>query len=348
MTVFTSATPRSLDDPGFREHYLRLVGDGDEYGAIEAVNALLDEGVPAQRIMTDLIAGTQQRVGELWAANEWSIAREHAATAISERALASVAARTHVRPRRGRITIACVDGEWHALPVRILAEMLRLDGWRVDFLGASVPGPHLVTHLHQTGPDAVALSCMISTRLPRAHAAITACRAAGVPVIAGGRGFGPGGRYAEKLTADAWADGAEAAVARLATDWPPPIDDPSTAAFLGDDEYTWVVRGRGELIAATLEHLAATYPHVRDYDQRQTDATAEDTGHIIDFLAAALYVGDDRLFTDFIDWTNAVLTARDVPTQALAAGLRAIRDQLHDWPSSLRMLDAGLARLDPK
>src|SRR4029453_6545228 len=89
-----------------------------------------------------------------------------AATAISERALAAVSARTSVRPTRGRVTVACVDGEWPALPVRILGEMLRLDGWRVDFLGANVPGPHLVTHLHQTGPDAVALSCMLAPRPP--------------------------------------------------------------------------------------------------------------------------------------------------------------------------------------
>ncbi|MEV7628255.1 cobalamin-dependent protein [Actinoplanes sp. NPDC089786] len=347
MTVFTSSAQRSLDDPGFRDHFLRLIGDGDEFGAVEAVTALLDQGVPAQRIMADLITPAQQRVGELWAANEWSIAREHAATAISERALAAVAARSNVRPHRGRLTIACVDGEWHALPVRILAETLRLDGWRVDFLGASVPGPHLVTHLHQTGPDAVALSCMIATRLPRAHAAITACRAAGVPVIAGGRGFGPGGRYAEKMGADAWAGSAEDAVARLAIDWPPVIDDPSASAFLGDDEYTWVVRHRADLIATALERLAAAYPKVRRYDQRQADATAEDTGHIVDFLAAALYVGEDRVFTDFIDWTNSVLTARGVPPEALAAGLGVIRDQLHDWPGCLRLLDAGSIRLRP-
>ena len=202
--------------------------------------SLLDAGRPAQRILIDLIARTQERVGRLWAADEWSIAREHAATAVSERAVAALAAHTVVRPTRGRVTIACVDGEWHALPVRILAEMLRLDGWRTDFLGANVPGPHLVTHLHQTGPDAVALSCMLATRLPRAHAAITACRTAGVPVIAGGRGFGPGGRYAQHLGADAWAANAEEAVARLGADWPPPMRDPQISAFLGDDEYTYV------------------------------------------------------------------------------------------------------------
>jgi methanogenic corrinoid protein MtbC1 len=345
VTVFTTTPPRSLDDPEFGEHFLRLVGDGDEYGAVDAVLGLLDDGVPPQRIMIDLIARTQRRVGELWAANEWSIAREHSATAISERALAAVSARSNVRPDRGRITIACVDGEWHALPVRILAEMLRLDGWRVDFLGASVPGPHLVTHLHQTGPDAVALSCMLPTRLARAHAAITACRSAGVPVIAGGRGFGPDGRYAQKLGADAWAVGAREAVARLAASWPPAMADPYDTAFLGDEEYTYVVRQRSELIATALRRLTTAYPAMERYDQRQRDHTAEDVGHIVDFLAAALYLGEEQIFTDFVQWTAGVLAARKVPPVALRVGLQLCRDQLHDYPTAIAMLAAGDARL---
>ncbi|GIF26920.1 methanogenic corrinoid protein MtbC1 [Actinoplanes tereljensis] len=347
MTVFTPASPLDFDDPGLGDHFLRLVGDGDEYGAVDVVTTLLEQDVPPQRIMMDLIARTQSRVGELWAANEWTVAREHAATATAERALAALATRTAIRPDRGRITIACVDGEWHALPVRILAEMLRLDGWRVDFLGPSVPGPHLVTHLHQTGPDAVALSCMISTRLPRAHAAITACRAAGVPVIAGGRGFGPEGRYAQTLGADAWAAGAEEAVARLAASWPPPPRDPQVHAFLGDDEYTHVVRHRPDLIATGMRALMAAYPGMAAYDDRQVDSTLEDMGHVVDFLAAALYLSEPQIFTDFTDWTLAVLEARKVPPPALRSGLQVVRDQLHDYPRALSVLDAGLSRLTP-
>ena len=341
MSLFTTTPPRSLDDPGFADHFLQLVGDGDECGAVEVVTDLLDDGVPPQRIMIDLIAPTQSRVGELWAANQWSVAREHAATAISERALAAVSARITTRPTRGRITVACVDGEWHALPVRILAEMLRLDGWRVDFLGANVPGPHLVTHLHQTGPDAVALSCMLPVRLPRAHAAIAACRAAGVPVIAGGRGFGPDGRYAERLGADAWAGTAEDAVTRLARDWPPPLDDAHETSFLGDDEYTYVVRHRPTLITTALEQLKHSYPAMREYNQRQIDSTGEDVAHIVDFLAAALYVGETAIFTDFVTWTAEVLNARGVPGVALRVGLDAVRGQLRDYPTARAMLDAG-------
>ncbi|GGQ63849.1 cobalamin B12-binding domain-containing protein [Couchioplanes azureus] len=345
MTTSPGTSARSLDDPALHEHYLRMVGDGDEYGAVEVVTGLLDDGVAPQRIMLDLIAPAQGRVGDLWAANEWSIAREHAATAISERALAAVAARSPARPSRGRITMACVDGEWHALPVRILGEMLRLDGWRVDFLGANVPGPHLVTHLHQTGPDAVALSCMIATRLPRAHAAITACRSAGVPVIAGGRGFGPDGRWAQRLGADAWAAGAPEAVTRLARNWPPVVGDPYETAFLGDEEYTYVVRRRGDLVRTALDRLAATYPPMAAYDQRQHDATVEDLGHIVDFLAAALYVDDAQVFTDFVEWTAVVLAARQVPPAALDVGLRLVGEQLRDFPAATAMLGTGRSLL---
>ncbi|BAL90659.1 hypothetical protein AMIS_54390 [Actinoplanes missouriensis 431] len=327
------------------DHYLELIGDGDEQGAIDVAAALLDSGMPAQQVISDLIGAAQRRVGELWASNEWGVAREHAATAVSERVLAAVGARTAVPATRGRITLACVDGEWHGLPARMLAEMLRLDGWRVDFLGASVPGRHLITHLHQTGPDAVALSCMIPTRLPRAHAAITACRAAGIPVIAGGRGFGPDGRYARLLGADAWAATGEEAVARLADDWPPPYVADHPGTFLGDEEYTHLVRSRPQLITCAMDRLPAVYPEAHHYDQAQIDATAEDIGHIADFLAAALYVGDEAIFTDFVEWTAEVLSSRGVPPGALRVGLRLVRDQLVDFPMAIKMIDSAVAGL---
>ncbi|MFC4065351.1 cobalamin B12-binding domain-containing protein [Actinoplanes subglobosus] len=341
--TLTPITPRVADT------YLELVSDGDEHGAVGLVSALLDDGVPAQRIIVDLIGGAQRRVGELWAANQWSVAREHAATAVGERALAAVAARTLRQPHRGRIALACVDGEWHGLPARMFAELLRLDGWRVDFLGASVPGRHLIVHLHQTGPDAVALSCSIPTRLPRAHAAITACRAAGLPVIAGGRGFGPGGRYAERLGAQAWAATGEDAVARLATDWPPrnvtDLPLPDDESFLGDEEYTHLVRCRPQLIATAMDRLPIAYPPAADYDHAQLDATTEDMGHIADFLAAALYLAEPDIFLDFTSWTAGVLAARNVPATALSLGLSLIRDQLVDFPAATAMLSAALDEL---
>ncbi|WP_344369552.1 cobalamin B12-binding domain-containing protein, partial [Streptomyces indiaensis] len=176
----------------------------DEYTGLDVVTDALAAGLDPESVLLDVIGAVQRKVGTEWAANRMSVADEHAATAINDRVIAVLPVR---RPAdsRGRITVACVDQEWHALPARLVSETLRLRGWQVDYLGAQVPTAHLISHIHRTGPDAVCLSSSLPTRLPLAHSAITAVQAAGTPVMAGGLAFGADGRYARLLGADAWA-----------------------------------------------------------------------------------------------------------------------------------------------
>ncbi|MGX7760254.1 cobalamin B12-binding domain-containing protein [Streptomyces angustmyceticus] len=318
----------------------------DEYAAVRRALDAVDAGIPPEQVLLDVIAPVQHRVGEHWAANRMTVAQEHAATAINDRVVAALA---HHRPaeegaRRGRITVACVDGEWHALPARLLAEVLRLRGWQVDFLGAQVPAPHLIAHLHRTGPQAVALSSSIATRLPTAHAAITACQAVGVPVLVGGAAFGPDGRYARLLGADAWAPDARTAADFLAEGMPAttppalghqPVDD---LPHLSDQEYSLVARTGPQLVRETLVRLEERFPAMRDYSVQQRQHTAEDLAHITEFLATALYTDDDELFSGFLVWTGSILTTRGVPAHSLYPALDALGEQLKDFPRAGRIL----------
>lgn len=346
--------PLDGDAPRWDEDALRGTADdlwdavshGDEYAAYEIVLGAHDAGADHESLLLDVIGSVQRRVGQEWAANRMSVAREHAATAINDRVVAALSVRHTPSPgqaRRGRVTVACVDGEWHALPARLLAEVLRLRGWHVDYLGAQVPATHLIGHLHRTGPDAVALSGSLATRLPTAHATITACQAVGVPVLAGGAAFGSDGRYARMLGADAWAPDARTAAGLLA-DRPPSrpltghqaIDD---LPHLGDQEYTLVSRDSGRLVGAALAGLAERFPAVRAYTEAQRRHTAEDLGHIVDFLAVALYLDCDRLLTDFLTWTADILTARAVPAASLPPALEILAAELKDFPRAGRLLD---------
>ncbi|MFF9984611.1 cobalamin B12-binding domain-containing protein [Streptomyces erythrochromogenes] len=323
----------------------------DEPSALAIVLGALDDGMEAESVLLDVIAAVQGRVGEEWAANRITVAQEHAATAINERAVAALARHPGARtsPARGRITVACVDGEWHALPARLLAEVLRLRGWHVDYLGAQVPTPHLIAHLHRTGPQAVALSSSIPTRLPAAHATITACQAAGIPVMVGGAAFGPVGQYARLLGADAWAPDARTAADDLTRRPLPrpqsghqPIDD---LPHLSDQEYTLVARTRLALVRTVLTGLEDAYPAMRGYTESQRERTAEDLSHIVEFLATALYTGDAELFSRFLLWTAAVLSARGVPAHSLLPALDLLGRELKDLPRAAEMLRAGAARL---
>ncbi|MFE1411296.1 B12-binding domain-containing protein [Streptomyces sp. NPDC085524] len=323
----------------------------DEPAAVGSVLRALDDGVGPESVLLEVIGRVQGRVGEEWAANRISVAQEHAATAMNERAVAALALHPAARtePRRGRITVACVDGEWHALPARLLAEVLRVRGWHVDYLGAQVPTPHLIAHVHRTGPDVVALSSSIPTRLPVAHATITACQAVGTPVVVGGAAFGPGGRYARLLGADGWAPDARTAADDLARR-PLPRPRPGHQAIddlphLKDQEYTLIARGRPRLVREVLAELEDAYPAVRDYTEEQRERTAEDLSHIVEFLATALYTDDEELFGGFLLWTADVLHARGVPAASLLPALTLLRRRVGDFPRAVAVLHAGADRL---
>lgn len=340
---------------GLAERLWQAVVGGDEHTAARVVHGALADGVDEETLLLEVIAPVQEKVGVEWAADRITVAQEHAATAINERVVASLAhsrqqSREYGAPYRGRVTVSCVDGEWHAFPARLVAEVLALCGWRVDYLGAQTPTPHLVAHLHHTNPDAVLLSGSLPTHLPTAHAAITACQAVGVPVLAGGRAFGPDGRHARALGADRWASDARGAVAVLEEGLVRPDPSASRQAVddlphLVDQEYTMVVQTRSLLVKQTLAELETRFPAMRAYSDAQRERTAEDLAHIVDFLAAALYVDDTDLFTAFLTWTVDILEARRVPVHSLTAGLDALAGRLRDFPRTVELIREGTAVL---
>ncbi|MCZ4119793.1 cobalamin-dependent protein [Streptomyces sp. H39-S7] len=331
------------------QEFFTALADMDEYRATDIVHRAADSGLTRQQILLQVIAPAQAQVGEEWAAGRFTVAREHAATAISDRAIAALGRHRAGAERgtRGRVTVACVDGEWHALPARLVAETLQLRGWQVDFLGAHVPTAHLIAHLHATGPDAVALSCSLATRLPTAHATITACQAAGVPVLVGGAAFGTDGRFAKLLGADAWAPDADSAAARLEEPGPVQLPYPDLGGHftalphLADQEYTLLSRSRRQLTEHTMTGLQDKVPAMSAYTEQQREHTREDVGHIVDFLIAAVYVDQAQVLGDFLAWTSAILEARNVPARSLLAALDVIAAQLRDFPRTLAIIDAA-------
>ncbi|MFI6243086.1 B12-binding domain-containing protein [Micromonospora sp. NPDC050795] len=340
MTAATATNDLGEAYSGYLEH----LADADEYAATDLAIGLLDAGVPAERVLLGLVAPAQAEVGERWARNEWSVAQEHAATHISEQVVAAVSAHARPQPINGRVVVACMDGEWHALPPRLVAEVLRLRGWQVTFLGASVPAAHLVSYLHRYDAHAVALACALPMRLPYAHRMIEACRRSDVPVVVGGRGFGTDGRWARRLGV-AWAPDAPSAAELIADERALRAAPPARLAHLADDEYASLVRRRGELIDSALAELRERVPAARAYTAAQLDSTVSDLGHIVDFLAAAVYVDDPTLFTEFVEWLSEILGSRGVPAGAVVLPLEHYALALRDFPRAARALALGCAAL---
>lgn len=329
-----------------RAAFFEAVADADEETAVRIAVDLAGAGVPIPLLLSELVAPAQRRVGERWADNSWNVAREHAATYVCDRVVTALGLRVRpVDPPRGRVVLACVDGDFHALAARMVGETLRVEGWQVTFLGASTPAVHLARFVHEVGPDAVALSCVISSSMPSARSMIEAVRLTGVPVLAGGPGFGPDGRWALRLGADAWAPDAAGAVARLSHGWPAFTEAAPDLDYLPDQEHVRLAADRPVLVERAMAAFREEAPAATGYSSWQLESTREDFGHIIDFLVAALMVDDVTLLEGFTRWLAGILGPRGVPGQVIATGYDILRGSLTGYHRAVRMLTAARALL---
>jgi methanogenic corrinoid protein MtbC1 len=121
--------------------------------------------------------------------------------------------------KRPLLVGACAPRERHEIGLRMLCDLLELDGWDTVYLGASVPDEALVVMLQDRRPDVLALSASTSPQITDLEATIRHVRAAldRPPfIIVGGRAFFDDPELAARIGADGVAPDARAAVRMLA------------------------------------------------------------------------------------------------------------------------------------
>jgi methanogenic corrinoid protein MtbC1 len=201
--------------------YLEAIRRGDRRAAFNVVDRALEAGSELHVLYLDVVQPAMREIGRLWQANVISVAEEHLATAISQAVMSRVFERVFEwrETRTPRLIAACADDERHQIGLRMLCDLLEMDGWDTVYLGASVPIESLVDIVYHKDPDAIAISATIAPHVPRVRDAIAALRRAPLkrqPVIAvGGRAFLADPSLAQRIGADVTASDAAEAVASL-------------------------------------------------------------------------------------------------------------------------------------
>ena len=185
--------------------YLRAQLGGDRR---EALRLIVDEGFGRGLSCEDLhkvIRNAQIEIGRLWQEDRISIAQEHMATAISQLVLSHVYQYANPPASNGKkVMVACVEGELHEFPARLVADALDLAGFEVRYLGASVPHDGLLQIIEAEKPDLLVLSATMTFNVPQLRDAVRRVRErwATLPLAVGGGAcaFSPG--LAAELGAD--------------------------------------------------------------------------------------------------------------------------------------------------
>lgn len=210
---------------------------GDARGSWGVIEAALAAGAELDEVYLDVLAPAMASIGARWERGEIDISLEHRASGIATRLIGRLGPRFVRRGRsRGVVLLGAPSGERHALPVAMLADLVRHAGWEVFDLGADTPAASFA-HAADATEDLVAVGVSVVTpaSLDAAAEVFAALRSVVDPtvVLVVGGGAVRDEEHAHRLGADALATDAAALVAlldRAGRGHPPVADEVDRAA----------------------------------------------------------------------------------------------------------------------
>ena len=198
---------RGEAQPGERSLYLQAALAGERQAALNIALESLRAGASVIDVYQDMLQPAQYEIGRLWESNTITVAREHAATAVTQ----YVIARLHAEfpaptEQRGKALVTGVRGELHQLGANMVADVLEADGWNVRFLGTQLPHRDIIAAVGEHEPDVVAISVALASNVEAASDLIEQLRAhypEALRIILGGAAF----RFESGIWRDLGADG---------------------------------------------------------------------------------------------------------------------------------------------
>jgi MerR family transcriptional regulator, light-induced transcriptional regulator len=164
--------------------YLEALRAGDGSGAYRIAARALREGMDVPGLYERVVAPAMHEIGALWETGALTVADEHRATEVTNRVLAAlrpspaieVGMESSRAGTRGRALLAAVEGERHALGLRMAADILEDNGFETIYLGADVPTGALLQAVAVTEPELVVLAATMPELAPRLEEVATAVR----------------------------------------------------------------------------------------------------------------------------------------------------------------------------
>src|ERR1700722_16331366 len=200
----TKGRSRAVEAKGLER---RLI-EGDAEGAFGVCEAALVSWARPADLYTEMLVPALRSIGDRWAVGELTVADEHRASAVAIRVVGRLSPKFVRRGRRrGSVVVGAPSGELHAVPVALVADLLRGAGLEVVDLGANTPAQAFVdAALKSDRLRAIAMGSTIRGNDEAMRDCVTELHDAvpGIPVLVGGAGV-PTEKVSRRLGADVWS-----------------------------------------------------------------------------------------------------------------------------------------------
>ena len=200
--------------------YLEALLQPSAQAAYECARQHIDTAEDIGYWWRKIIEPAMHEIGRMWAVGAITAGQEHLATSITCRVMASFSPMILARPRdKGPVVMTASPGEVHEVPVRMVSDLLEIDGWNVYYLGANTPADSVCKLLESTGSRILGLSTTLPSNLSSTERLIAAVRSEpnirGTHIVVGGQAYINDPNLWESIGADSFARDGQDAVDHL-------------------------------------------------------------------------------------------------------------------------------------
>ena len=110
------------------------------------------------QLLEELIAPLFAEIGRLWREGNLRPVHEHAATAVARSFLSNLSGPYRAEPSAPRFIVTTPLHQYHVLGALMVAAMAATEGWRVTYIGESLPAEEIAAAVRQTGARVLGLS----------------------------------------------------------------------------------------------------------------------------------------------------------------------------------------------
>ena len=194
----TFSTPELI---GIQKSFVELLVEGNYHSCIDLAKYFVKQHNDFEVFYSDVLHVCLYEIGRRWEMGTISVAHEHMAIAIVNRIMTSCFLDLELPlPNKGRAVITAAPNDFHEVGARMVSDMLEINGWEVDYLGANTPHQELMQLLRQRKPYILGMSVVMPFNLSEVEAIIHDVRSdtelKNIKIIVGGLAF--------KHTPDLW------------------------------------------------------------------------------------------------------------------------------------------------
>ena len=169
-----------------RNRYTEALVRGDPGEAHRVVTDAMERGIGQVSIYFEIFAQALSEIGRAWREGGLSVAAEHHATSITLQEISYVGQIWRTRRKKDiglTVALAAVEGEMHSVAMRMIGDLLHMEGWDVADLGQDNPTEDLVELVRDRKTDLVILSLSQLDRIGAAQRAAEMLKALETPPV---------------------------------------------------------------------------------------------------------------------------------------------------------------------